>query len=426
MAKYRESSKPVGTVMSLWLLTACVLGGRWLPASSPDDEFNRSVQIIVETLNFLGEEELANQLLIDVKEKRVILGRLDSGQNAQTGTRNLLGIGENEMTLDDDVLALGRSEKLWKKKKFESALNYLSWAETIDHEYVHMKQTDPKNLPKFEDPAYLHIAKTHVRWFNRLYKMFAMIADDEKDLKVKTIKLRGLKGIMTQLYALQGTFKESVDAKIQDHTLNPHLPFANKGLDVLIQSALKQIDAELKTTEAQLASGKTGTPADTTSPPPVNRPGWHQDGAPHIEKTIPEPDACYPSASLDITTGAATGTRAWVDCSNATKCSGSYVGKVTWTNPPAFMEPGQAIRLDATAGTTAQNTCGYRNFSSWVAVKLNGSTVVNAGESKYSGPPQATGTLTVPVGQPGARLTIEVILHAASLSGKVVYSYVYR
>ena len=61
-----------------------------------------------------------------------------------------------------------------------------------------------------------------------------------------------------------------------------------------------------------------------------------------------------------------------------------------------------------------------------MVIKLNGATFVAAGESQYSGPPKATGKFSAPSGQPGAKLSIEVHLQAASVNGKAIYSYIYR
>jgi hypothetical protein len=432
MANSRVTTESIGPKKTsmLILITAIFLAILYLPGNEREDDFAKSAQIVAETLKFLGEEKLADRFLTDIRLKRVKVGKLGTAENATTGTNNLLGVGANEMTLDDAILVLGRSERLWKKKKYDSPLNYLAWAETIVHEYVHMDQKDPQNVPKFEDPAYLHIAQTHVRWFNRLNQLFETIAANEQDPQKKAIKLHGLRRILVSLDMLQGPFKEAVEKKIKDHSLNAHLKFANIGLDSRIGGTIRQIDAELKATETEIATaGKhKASPAVKNSKmdSTTGQTGWHREGPPAIEKAINKPDACYPSSTLDISDGVATGTREWRDCSNATKCSGTYVGKVTWTPPPAYMQPGKDVNFTATVGTTARNTCGSRNFGSWMVIKLNGGTFVQSGESQYSGPPKATGTFTALPGKSGDKLVIEVLLQASSLNGKVIYSYVYR
>ncbi len=198
-------------------------------------------------------------------------------------------------------------------------------------------------------------------------------------------------------------------------------------LDRLLDSHRRRLESiEKKMAKAgTIKTGATSKTATTVSIP--GQPGWHRDGAPKTEKTLPQADACYPSSTLDISDGAATGIREWAECpGNPPKCTGTYVGSVTWSPPPAYLQPGKEVEITATAGTKANNTCGSRNFGSWLQIKLNGSNIVLAGESQYTGPPRATGKFTAPQGKPGDRMVIEVILQAASLNGKVHYTFVYR
>lgn len=437
----------VTVLLAMGFLFAPRLPARSQTPVGGNDAFDTSVGIIVETLDFLDQRDetgrtgqtgqtvpkgqkprlLSARLLEDIKAGKITVRDLSGkGVNAETG--------ENDITLDDGVLELARGERLWRAKKFDTnvTLEYLGWAETIVHEYYHLDQTNPDQVPRFEDPAYQYVARMHVRWYNRLAGEKLKQAEAEKDPATRAAALRQLRGILGQLLSAQSAFKEAVKGEIDKRHLNAHLSFANAGLEARLRKLLPRVDAAIKAADAAAAKAKTTSskpaasvaPTTTTTTTTVQT-GWRLDGSPQIKKSLPTPDACYLSATLDISDGAATGVRAWTDaCSNISKCSGTYVGNVTWTKPPAFLTPGQTVRIDATAGTTAQNTCGYKNFGSSVWLTLNGGTFVQAGESQYTGPPKASGTFTVPAAPAGGRLTIEVHIQAASLSGSVVYSYV--
>jgi hypothetical protein len=152
--------------------------------------------------------------------------------------------------------------------------------------------------------------------------------------------------------------------------------------------------------------------------------GWYLVGSPEIYKNpFNKEDCSYFGFRLTVSDGSAVGSRSWKDCSNQTKCSGTYTGSATWTKPPAYMEPGSKISFAGNARTTANNTCGYRNMSSAVTVKINGGILLEVIESRS---PSGSAVYTVPKGSPGSKLVIEVSPQTASLYARVTYTYVYK
>ena len=183
--------------------------------------------------------------------------------------------------------------------------------------------------------------------------------------------------------------------------------------------------SDTRTTESTHATTQTTT-TQTTSPTssPNQGGGWHLVGSPEIYKNPFPKDSCdYFGYKLSVSDGSAIGSQSWKDCSNQTKCSGTYTGSVTWTKPPAYIAPGSKVSFTGNVRTTANNTCGYRNKSSTVTVKINNGIFLEVIESRS---PTGTAVYTAPKGSPNSTLVIEVLLQAASLNGKVKYTYVYK
>jgi hypothetical protein len=111
----------------------------------------------------------------------------------------------------------------------------------------------------------------------------------------------------------------------------------------------------------------------------------------------------------------------WKDCSNRTKCSGTYSGSVTWTPPPAVLVPGSNIRFSVTSQTSAHNTCGERNIGSYINLRGNG-LLASADDRR----PAGNTVWLVPRASPGQKMDIQVIIQVANLTGSVKYVYVFE
>lgn len=146
---------------------------------------------------------------------------------------------------------------------------------------------------------------------------------------------------------------------------------------------------------------------------------WYLDGQPVIEGIADKDREGYFGHKLTITNGSASGTESWSDG----KCGGTYTGSMTWTPPPAFMQPGSTINFSMTAKTTVQNTCGSRSIGSGGWLKAEGTTIVKAIDESS---PSASGTYTVPKGSPGSKLQMWVTVGVANQHGIVYYNYVYK
>jgi len=96
--------------------------------------------------------------------------------------------------------------------------------------------------------------------------------------------------------------------------------------------------------------------------------GWYLDGAPVLSQNPFPADSCsYFGFNMTISNGSATGSQSCKNCSNQSKCGGTYTGTVT---SPAYMQPGSKINFTMSEKTTAQNTCAGRNTGSGGWVKI--------------------------------------------------------
>jgi len=150
--------------------------------------------------------------------------------------------------------------------------------------------------------------------------------------------------------------------------------------------------------------------------------GWYVEGQPVIEKENFVNDKCYFQQSLNITNGSASGSVTWSDCDGG-KCGGTYTGSMTWTLPPAYMQPGTKINFSMTAKTSVSNNCGSRSIGSGGWIKAEGTTIVKAIDETS---PSASGTYMVPNGAAGQKLQMWATIQVANLHGTVYYNYVYK
>jgi hypothetical protein len=227
----------------------------------------------------LGEEDLANRFLDDYYlNGRIRIADLGGeGVNAETGPEGLSGwvwgSGENAMTLDDGILTLADTERIWEKRHFSPALPVVSWAVTVYHEYIHMDQKNPKNEPYYEDPAWQATDRALARWCERLRKQFDDLQNKPAS-ETKVDKLEQLEEILRQLQGEVTAFQEGVTANIAEGKLSRGLSWEYPRLWGKIDGLIQDVRAEIKNNKAALqtpAGGSvpsgTGTSGGTGSVP---------------------------------------------------------------------------------------------------------------------------------------------------------------
>jgi len=175
---------------------------------------------------------------------------------------------------------------------------------------------------------------------------------------------------------------------------------------------------EPKETTQPVTTTASSTMPSTTSTATAAGGGWYLDGEPVIEKENAVNDE-YHTYSLTATNGSASGVYTWSDG----ECGGTYTGSMTWTPPPAYMQPGSVINFSMTSNTAVQNTCGSRSVGSGGWIKAEGTTIVKALDETS---PSASGTYTVPDGRAGQKLQMWATIGVANLHVTVYYNYVYQ
>jgi len=365
--------KRVAKARKIFSVVFCLVVGTCLTLmmiAENSENFKISTAIVVETLRFLGEDEVANDFLNYIDSNRVQIVDLGGkGVRAETGSNYF---GDNVLSLDSSFLTLSRMETLWKKKKFATqGIDYLSWAETILHERVHMNQQNPQNVPLFEDPAYLEIARAHIRWLNRLEKIFFMVKDSADSSGEKIEKLSALKNILIQLKALKANFDEAVQNKINDLSLNTNLNFANRDLIVRADALLKEIAEQVKTLQSSASNLPAEEATDSLSD---DRSSSAQLFWVLADKVIAG-ESRKSSESYQylysLKENSAQADVRWND-GPSSKCWGIIHFSAGWSAFPKKVLPGEKIVIDIALKNSASQNCGYRSVGQWVSVKFNG------------------------------------------------------
>lgn len=289
------------------------------PEGRPTDG-DEAVRWISRCLNRMGENDIAKSLLTDrfgstssnpsdpanvfyAANRKVRIAKLgsstDTGVNAETGYDR--GAGQNVLTLDVSVLTLADSRKLMAKRPYHpNASGLFEWMITVFHEYVHMRQKDPKMRPADEDPAYHAVNKAMLKWFGRIESEFQALSR-EVPSDEKGVKLLELDDLARSLKSAYGPHFEAIDRNVRDQLLtkgqtwevpgasskdtNDLLGSANSALLLLI----KKIETEIEVNAKSSLKGATAkAAAEKEEPLPVAlrfaRIRWTAEGQGRISK----------------------------------------------------------------------------------------------------------------------------------------------
>lgn len=231
-----------------------------LQALADESRQDTAITMVAKTLGRLGEKDLAKRFLDDYfnngQVKIEALG--GEGVNAETGPEGLFGSGKNVMTLDDSILKQADMKRIWEKRPYSKALDTVGWAVTVYHEYIHMDQKNPQNIPRDEDPAWQETDRAIARWCERLRNELDNLKNEPAS-GMKGDKLQELEDILLHLQSQSGLFKEAVPRNIRDGKLSDGLTWEYPGLGTRINGIIQDVRAEIARNKSALQTTTSDT-----------------------------------------------------------------------------------------------------------------------------------------------------------------------
>lgn len=402
--------------ITFWVCCVLLFFMACFPAGAAEESRQDTAIIMVaRTLERLGEKALAKRFLEDYfNNGRVKIKDLGGeGVNAETGPTGLLGGGKNVMTLDDDILSQTADQKrIWEKNPYAHSLNIVGWAVTVYHEYVHMDQNNPQNIPTYEDPAWQKTDKAIATWCERLKNEFDNLKSEPAS-SMKGDKLQELKDIFRHLKSQSALFKEAVERNILEGKLSRGMTWEYPVLVTKIESIIQDIDTEIgrNKTVSQLVNSTSG---------------WKQESVTTHEIKVKDDSEWYWNHKFTLSDGSGSGGLSWKDNWN----SGSVSFNASWTGLSPVLQPGGKVTVVFNLSTSASQTGGYRNMGGWLYLKVKGMKIgddVKHGGSTDNLPPPTVEKreFVVPQGKDGDTMEILIFYHNNAGSGTIVYKYVY-
>lgn len=305
-----------------------------------------SIRYIARTLNRLGETATAQRLLNDYfNTKKVVISDLSgegTGVNSRTG-RKYTVVGRNEMELHISVEAIGQSERSVARRPYGPSSPLVQWAATVMHEYVHMGQVGPKNVPRFEDPAYHAMDDTFARWAERLRTEAAAVQSLPSSPE-RTAKLRETGDLVNCVLSEAGSYEEAIGRSVAENKLS-------KGQTFRIGQTL----AALRSVKTSLAGGSQALATAKPKPGTVPFKGW---------VLVQVDDFNKPPSDANYKLGYGRGSINWgwslnKDVFNFTS---------TWSEPPKVIKPGDRVNMTIGVAVTANSGTDYSangTFAVW-------------------------------------------------------------
>lgn len=285
-----------------------------------------SVRWIARTLDRLGEKALAQRFLRDYTQNKVIsFGDLGGDANAETGRG---WSGKNEITLDNSMLKIADLERTYAKRPYGPQSVLVSAAVTIFHEYQHMDQTRPQNIPKFEDPAWLATDAALNRWVRLLQTQIEAIAKEPASAS-RTQRLAEANDLLRQLKVEVTALKDAIKTNEGNGSLS-------KGLKWRFSDTASRIAAAQK---------RIGAPA-AAAPKPVADKAWV------LVQTVPY-NTPPSDANYQLSWG--EGKIGW----KWSLGSDVFAFDCTWTLPPKVIRPDDEVKLTLAVSLTQNDGEAY-------------------------------------------------------------------
>jgi len=173
----------------------------------------------------MGQGPTATRFTQDVDRGRTGFGKLESGVGGETGLNNKHLSPYNTMTINNEI-----NSQVNAKTPFNDVL-LIGWALTVEHEYVHMDQKDPGQVPKDENPAWAHTLDVCQGWMREVRSEMVNV-DMQPDSPGKASTLRDLAKLMDGLrQAHNVSISSGVKEGINDtHSVDPKGPWPMLGM----------------------------------------------------------------------------------------------------------------------------------------------------------------------------------------------------
>jgi hypothetical protein len=298
-------------------IAAMVLATLFAATVWGSDREDNTVRMIARTLDRLGESKIAKRLIADHFERqRIHFGNVGrKGEMAETWSPLS---GPNQMRLSHQYLAIADNPRRNVERPWSGSSMAVSGALTVLHEYVHMAQTNPDNVPKYEDPAYKASDAALARWAAQLEsdwkRLRALPAGPTRDRE-----LRDLLDLSSAVLSEAGLFKSAI---VENQTRRK----INFGLKLKVEQTVLNL--------RKLVSEMRKSSAGATKPVVPSTPsfGWVR-----VERKLFDQKPVDSNYVLD----ASFGTISWMWTLN----NDAFGFTATWTEPPEFVPSGELIKM---------------------------------------------------------------------------------
>lgn len=172
---------------------------------------------VAEFLRRMGRTETADRFEQDIGAGRVKFGALDPGTNGQTG-RWVANAGANGTEYSNGMLNQLRPTTP------DSSPVLIGWAITVEHEYVHMGQRSPDQVPAFENPAWSHSLDVGQSWMRKTMLEMGEL-ERTPDSPEKSARLKELTDLMAGLREAHNDTISGIREGIAGKTIDPSGPW---------------------------------------------------------------------------------------------------------------------------------------------------------------------------------------------------------
>ena len=316
------------------LLLAMILGFSAVANSPITAREDQTIRAIARTLDRLGETKVAKRLIADhFERKRISFGEITKeGEMAETSADKW---GTNRMKITNLYLPLGDSSALNQSRPYGPQSTAVPAALTVLHEYVHMAQVSPDQVPKYEDAAYTASDAALSRWVKTLQKEWDAAQSMTPGI-LKDRKIQELKDLISAVNTESGSFYDNWKQSEKNRVVN-------YGLKLKINDTI----AACRKLHAQAKNVKIGGTVAPPIPTPTAKPklAWVR-----IEK---KPFMDQPGGNYVLSGGEGAITWNWSLNNDA------FGFTSTWTIPPDTIQLTDTIKIDVTCTVTTNRGNDY-------------------------------------------------------------------
>jgi hypothetical protein len=312
----------------------------------------RAVNNIAATLRAMGRTDVADRFIRDFENGIVLLG--NPGSNATTDPPVIVPMvtnrKDNIMTLDRSTLISQCDTKATDRSPVSPGT--LSWALTVVHEYVHMEQDNPLQIPRFENTAWRQAIDENQKWIRLVMFEIGVVELRMPDSPEKLSRLKELTATLDNLRRVHDGSINSLKDEIQAGHVGAGVewPRLDYGGDTdpgrVAKDASAQIDRNLTNARHDIDRLQRLLDASTVAknPPPKPKP------APAT------PPTGRPQSPARVQRTLKVSVQGWVGYDHTVTFNNVIWDSGQWKEFGTFTEP-VPIPDGSTISTTAQVTC---------------------------------------------------------------------